>query len=115
VIKQEEPPLKSGAGCVKREFQARFRENVRVKFPRVSRLPAMLGRPFTTTADVGLMFVAFNVRRLMNIIDKKAFKKFLQELAFFDNEILTTSKSIKAQIRYLFLTNTNSISINQAA
>ena len=67
------------------------------------------------SADVGLMFVAFNVRRMMNIVDKKAFKKFLQELAFFDNEILTTSKAIKAQIRYLFLTNTNSISLNQAA
>ena len=65
--------------------------------------------------DVGLMFVAFNVRRLMNIIDKKAFKKFLQELAFFDSEILTTSKAIKVQIRYLFSTNTNSISLNQAA
>ena len=38
MIKQEEPPLKSGAGCVKREFQARFRENVRVKFPCVTRL-----------------------------------------------------------------------------
>jgi transposase len=67
------------------------------------------------SADVGLMFVAFNVRRLMNIIDKKAFKKFLQELAFFDSEILTTSKAIKAQIRYLFLSNTNSILLNQAA
>jgi len=67
------------------------------------------------SADVGLMFVAFNLRRLMNIIDKKAFKKFLQELAFFDSEILTTSKAIKAQIRYLFLANTNSILLNQAA
>ncbi len=35
------------------------------------------------SADVGLMFVAYNFRRMMNIIDKKAFKKFLQELAFF--------------------------------
>jgi len=51
----------------------------------------------------------------MKIIDKKAFKKFLQELAFFDSEILTTSKAIKAQIRYIFLTNTNSISLNRAA
>jgi len=42
VIKQEEPPLKSGAGCVKGDFQARFRENVRVKFPRVTRLAATL-------------------------------------------------------------------------
>jgi hypothetical protein len=33
------------------------------------------------SADVGLMFTAFNLRRLMNIIDKNAFKKFLQQLA----------------------------------
>lgn len=33
------------------------------------------------TADVGLMFTALNLRRLMNIIDKNEFKKFLQELA----------------------------------
>jgi hypothetical protein len=32
------------------------------------------------SADVGLMFVAYNLRRLMNIIDKNAFMKFLQEL-----------------------------------
>jgi hypothetical protein len=34
------------------------------------------------SADVGLMFTAFNLRRLMNIIDKNALKKFLQELGF---------------------------------
>ena len=28
------------------------------------------------------MFVAYNLRRLINIIDKTEFKKFLQELAF---------------------------------
>ena len=33
------------------------------------------------SADVGLMFTAFNLRRLLNIIDKTAFKKFLRELA----------------------------------
>ena len=33
------------------------------------------------SADVGLMFAALNLRRLMNSIDKHAFKKFLQELA----------------------------------
>jgi transposase len=32
------------------------------------------------SADVGLMFVAFNLRRLMNIIDSNSFKKFLKEL-----------------------------------
>src|SRR5215216_5610287 len=33
------------------------------------------------SADVGLMFTALNLRRLMNIIDKNLFKKFLRELA----------------------------------
>lgn len=33
------------------------------------------------SADVGLMFTALNLRRLMNILDKNAFKKFLEELA----------------------------------
>jgi transposase len=34
------------------------------------------------SADVGLMFTAFNLRRLMNIVDKNVFKKFLKELGF---------------------------------
>ena len=33
------------------------------------------------SSDVGFMFTALNLRRLMNIIDKKLFKKFLRELA----------------------------------
>jgi len=32
------------------------------------------------SADVGLMFTALNLRRLMNLINKNAFKKFLSEL-----------------------------------
>ena len=35
------------------------------------------------SADVGLIFVAYNLRRIMNILDKNVFKKFLQELCFF--------------------------------
>ena len=34
------------------------------------------------SADVGLMFVGYNLRRLMNSLDKNIFKKFLQELGF---------------------------------
>ena len=34
------------------------------------------------SADVGLIFTALNLRRLMNIIDKNVFKKFLRELGF---------------------------------
>ena len=34
------------------------------------------------SVDVGLMFVAYNLRRIMNILDKNIFKKFLKELGF---------------------------------
>jgi Transposase DDE domain len=32
------------------------------------------------SADVGLMFIAYNLRRLLNIINKNVFTEFLQEL-----------------------------------
>ena len=67
------------------------------------------------SADVGLMFVAFNLRRLINIIDKNEFKKFLQGLAFFYRAILIMAEAIEAQIRAPFLADTNSTSLNQAA
>lgn len=46
------------------------------------------------SADVGLMFTAYNLRRLINIIDKNTFKKFLKELvsAFF--KILASAKTV---------------------
>ena len=34
------------------------------------------------SADVGFMFIAYNLRRMMNILDKDVFKKFLGELCF---------------------------------
>jgi len=34
-------------------------------------------------ADVGLLLTAFNLRRLMNIIDKKAFFSYLKKLTLF--------------------------------
>ena len=42
------------------------------------------------SADVGFMFIAYNLRRLINIVDKKVSKKFLQEpgLLFFEKETL---------------------------
>ena len=55
-------------------------------------LPINIGRGFyyimtkrgkkRASADVGLMFVAYNLRRIMNILDKNIFKKFLKELGF---------------------------------
>lgn len=67
------------------------------------------------SADVGLMFVAFNLRRLMNIIDKKAFKKFLQELAFLFLNILTLPKAKRAVLSNPFFPNTYNIFSKQVA
>lgn len=54
------------------------------------------------SADVGLMFVAYNLRRLINIIDKNSFKKFLQELAFLFFGKKRLLKSFKAKIKHCF-------------
>jgi len=54
------------------------------------------------SADVGLMFTAFNLRRLMNIIDKNAFKKFLSELASLCLAKTHLAKQIIAAIVTLF-------------
>ena len=45
------------------------------------------------SADVGFMMVVYNLRRLMNILDKNALKKFLRELGFLFFEILTFVKA----------------------
>ena len=47
------------------------------------------------SADVGLMFVAYNLRRIMNILDKNIFKKFLAELGllFFANMTCTNENA----------------------
>ena len=34
------------------------------------------------SADVGLMFVAYNIRRIMNILGKNEMIKYLKQLAF---------------------------------
>jgi transposase len=46
------------------------------------------------SADVGFMFIAYNLRRLMNIIDTSAFKRFLKELPFVFNQVFTSLKAI---------------------
>lgn len=50
------------------------------------------------SADVGLMFVAYNLRRLMNIIGKDLFKKFLAELVFLFLAFTHTVKPFKVKI-----------------
>ena len=44
------------------------------------------------------MFIAYNLRRLMNIIDKNDLKKFLQELAFTFFKILAFLNAIISKI-----------------
>jgi len=51
------------------------------------------------SADVGFMFTAYNLRRLINIIDKSLLKKYLQELALFFSKILPSIKAIIFKIR----------------
>ena len=55
------------------------------------------------SADVGFMFIAYNLRRMMNIIDKNLLTKFLRELAFLFSEILASVKALifKESIHFL--------------
>jgi transposase len=54
-------------------------------------------------ADVGFMFVAYNLRRLMNIIDKIVLTKFLKELValFFRKIIYQTVLTSKCRLPFL--------------
>jgi len=61
------------------------------------------------------MFVALNLRRLMNIIDKNEFKKFLQELAFLFLIIWTSLKVKRLAVSVLFLPNLNYSFLKQVA
>ena len=50
------------------------------------------------SADVGFMFIAYNLRRIMNILGPDELKKFLKELAFLFFRIFITLKSISFKI-----------------
>ncbi len=52
------------------------------------------------SADVGLMFTAYNLRRIMNIVGKNVFKKFLEELGFLFFEISNSIKSFTFKISF---------------
>ncbi|MEZ5046584.1 MAG: transposase [Chitinophagaceae bacterium] len=54
------------------------------------------------SADVGLMFTAYNLRRLFNIIDQNVFKKFLKELVYLVFKISTSTKSFFFKMRLHF-------------
>lgn len=67
------------------------------------------------SVDVGFMFIAYNLRRLMNIIDKNLLTKFLQELALLFSKILTSVKAIIFKIRHSIFYITVSKNILHAA
>lgn len=56
------------------------------------------------SADVGLMFTAFNLRRMINIIGKNAFKKYLQGLILPCFYIMESYRSNSLNIRHLNFT-----------
>lgn len=54
------------------------------------------------SADVGFMFIAYNLRRLFNILDQNELKKFLKELGFLYFKISTFIKSFQLKLRPSF-------------
>ena len=58
------------------------------------------------SADVGFMFTAYNLRRLMNIIEKNVLVKFLKELAFlFLNKMISLKSFSRNLARVFFVFN----------
>ena len=58
------------------------------------------------SADVGFMFVAYNLRRLMNIVDKTLLTQFLKELVFLIFEILASVKAFIFKTRRIIFYTT---------
>ena len=56
------------------------------------------------SADVGLMFIAYNIRRLTNILGKSKLQKFFRELVIWFFRKTTSAKAIIFKIRYLVFT-----------
>ncbi len=55
------------------------------------------------SADVGLMFTAYNLRRLINIVDKNKFKAYLKALALWLFAVSTFQKQVFAFRKHAFL------------
>lgn len=51
------------------------------------------------SADVGLMFIAYNLKRILNIIGKNVLMQFLGTLAFLFSWILTSAKRLNSKMR----------------
>ena len=52
------------------------------------------------SADVGFMFVAYSLRRIMNIVGANALKKFFKELVLLFFSITTSAKAISFKITH---------------
>lgn len=63
------------------------------------------------SADVGFMFIAYNLRRIINILDKDVFQKFLRGLCFLFFEKSTSVKAIIFKIRPIIFYTTRSQNI----
>lgn len=53
-------------------------------------------------ADVGLIFVAYNLRRIFNLIDKNTLQKFFKELAFLYSKIIAPHNAFSALFTHPF-------------
>jgi len=54
------------------------------------------------TADIGLIFVAYNLRRIFNLVDKKVLKAYLREFALLFLSFITTVKLFLDFLTQLF-------------
>ncbi len=59
------------------------------------------------SSDVGFMFIAYNLRRIMNILSQEVLKKFLGELCLLFFGIFDSLKAISFKIRGLLFPNLN--------
>ena len=61
------------------------------------------------SADVGMMFTAYNLRRIINIVDKNVLKKFFEELAFlfFEKTIFSNENKVIRMIPFFENTKFN--------
>ena len=59
------------------------------------------------SADVGFMFIAYNLRRIINIIGPDMLKKFLKELAGLFPQINTSVKALIFKITNLNFSRTS--------
>lgn len=67
------------------------------------------------SADVGFMMVVYNLRRLMNILDKNLLKKFLGELGSFYFQIFDPPKALRCNRRAPIFTTISNKSFLRAA